>query len=552
MAKNSPHQAPSKRAIELLKLEKQDIFIIVLLTAGSGLLAFAIPLAVQSLINVVTMGGVAQPLIIVSFILFILLSISGALYMLEYYVVELIQRRIFVRGALQSAERAQAMDISLADTSNPIELMNRFFDVSTVQKTSYQLLTKGLAAALQALLGSIVLMFYSFYFALISLLMLMMTWLVISVLGKLALQSAIQESYAKYNMAAWLESIAHHLNIFKFGKGKLLATHQADQLASDYLTRRSKHFSMLFKQNLLAVMVYAVAGSLMLGLGGWLVMQGQINLGQFVAAELIIFSVLGAFHNFISKLEYFYDLVAALDKLDTIHNLPQEQSGSHVVTLEAPPSLACKGLSYTVLANSHTLTDITFNVDAGSSVAVMLESDLDRDMLADLLVGLRHPTQGVVQVNGLDLQQLDLSVLRSKIAFINHLEILQDSIESNLKLDQAVTLSEIQTVLQLLGLDKTIENLPQGLKTQLTPRGLPLTYTEQCLLMVARSLLAQPYLIVIDAILDDIDIKTLAVVSQALQPINQAWTLVVLTQSVTVTHHFGKLVSIEKSDEGGR
>ena len=140
MATNTKNPSPFSRLFKLLALEKKDIFIIVMLTFGAGFLALATPIAVQTLVNIVAMGNVVQPLIVVSIMLFLLLLLAGSLSILEYYVVELIQRRIFVRNALQSAAQAQAMHVTVRDTQNPVELMNRFFDVSTVQKTSYQLL----------------------------------------------------------------------------------------------------------------------------------------------------------------------------------------------------------------------------------------------------------------------------------------------------------------------------------------------------------------------------------------------------------------------------
>ncbi|MDP3088942.1 MAG: ABC transporter ATP-binding protein [Methylotenera sp.] len=538
------HINPSRRVLELLSLERRDVYIVFFLTLGAGLLAFAIPLAVQALVNVVTMGGVVQPLVVVSLILFILLCLSGTLYLLEYYVVELIQRRVFVRESLHSVRDAQAMSVSISDSHNPIELMNRFFDVTTVQKTSYQLLTKGLAAALQAIVGSLVLMFYSFYFALVSLFLLLMAWVIVVVLGRMAVPSAIHESYAKYNLASWLEGIANNLNIFKFSGGQNLAISQANDLASDYLVRRRKHFGTLFKQNLVAVIVYAVAGSLMLGLGGWLVMEGRINLGQFVAAELIIFGVLGAFLNFVSKLEYFYEMVAAMDKLATIHDMPKERLDGHVVTLESAPELTCMDITFSYSNHHHVLNNVAFSVKPNTSVVILAETGVDRAILADILVGLRNPTSGVVQINGLDLRLLDLGEFRKKVAFANHLEILEGSILDNLRFGNSSNLSEIKAVLESLGLSKRIQELPDGLDTLLVPKGLPLTRIEQRLLMIARAILDKPYLVVIDAILDEVDIHALAIISKALQPTVQPWTLIVLTQSQTVAECFANSVRL--------
>nr|MBP7881586.1 ABC transporter [Candidatus Methylopumilus sp.] len=128
--------SPISRLINLLKLEKHDLKILPVLIFGYGLISIATPVSVQALVNIVTMGSVLQPLFVVSLILFLLLLLSGALYVFESYIVELIQRRIFIRTAIQTAQNARGVEISLYDRENPVELINRFFDVSTVQKSA--------------------------------------------------------------------------------------------------------------------------------------------------------------------------------------------------------------------------------------------------------------------------------------------------------------------------------------------------------------------------------------------------------------------------------
>ena len=238
----------SQRIATLIALEKNDIFMVSGLTVGIGLLSLALPLAVQTLVNIVTMGGVAQPLFVVSLMLFSLLCLSGALYVLEYYVVERIQRRIFVRAAQDIAVTAHQMPAEVYDKYNSVELMNRFFDVSTIQKATYLLLTNGLSAVMQLIIGSIVLMFYSFYFAVIVLGMLAVAAFIVYVLGHHAAKYAIAESYAKYDMVAWLQTVAKNLHIFKFSHGHQLAKSKTEQLIAQYLKSRHQHFSLLLKQ----------------------------------------------------------------------------------------------------------------------------------------------------------------------------------------------------------------------------------------------------------------------------------------------------------------
>lgn len=535
---------PFARVTKLIELEKSDIFIIVLLTLGAGFLALAIPIAVQTLVNIVTMGGVAQPLILVSFMLFILLIFSGGLNLLEVYVVELIQRRVFVRNTLQSAAKAQSMQVSVRDSENTVELMNRFFDVSTVQKSTYQLLTKGLAAVLQAIVGSIVLMFYSFYFALAVMFLLIMAWITVKVIGRLAVQTAISESYAKYDTAAWLESIGRNLNMFKFGTSQAHAMQRADALANHYIERRKKHFATLFKQNILATFSYAAGATMMLGIGGWLVMQGQINLGQFIAAELITFTALAAFVRFVAQLEYLYDLVAGLDKLAVIHELPSERTGGHILQPTQAYSLEANQL---VLPAIQRQRIVNLHVESGKSLAILVDSENTKSSLAELLVGLRTPLSGIVKIDHMDIRQLDLSAMREHVAYIQHIETLEDSILTNLTLQHPETnLQQVQQVLNNLGLSEAISALPNGLDTLLLPSGAPLTNMQSRILMVARAILMEPRLIVVDGLLDGLHGAELDTVCNELEARADKWTLVVVTAIPSIAKRFNQIYELDK------
>ena len=544
MAKLTEKTSPFSRVITLIALEKSDILTIVFLTLGAGVLALATPIAVQTLVNIVSMGGVVQPLILVSFMLFVLLIFSGGLNLFEYYVVELMLRRIFVRTTLQSAAKAQAMQVSVRDSENTVELMNRFFDVSTVQKSSYQLLTKGLAAVLQLIIGSIVLMFYSFYFVLTVLLMLVMAWLIVVVIGRLAVNTAINESYAKYDVAAWLESIGRNLNMFKFGHSQAHAMQRADGLANNYLENRKEHFATLFKQNIAATVTYATVGTLMLGLGGWLVMQGKINLGQFIAAELITFGSLAAFMRFVAQLEYGYDLMAGLDKIGVLHDLPSERTGGHVLAPNHAYSVEAIQLILPAIQRQQI---VNLQVESGKSLAILVDADNTKSSLAELLVGLRTPLSGVVKINNMDIRQLDLNAMREYVAYIQHIETLEESILTNLTLQHPETsLHQVQEMLNKLGLSEAINALPKGLDTLLLPSGAPLTNMQSRMLMLARALLMTPRLIVIDSLLDGLHGNELNTACQALRASHDGWSLIVVTALPTIANRFDSIHELDK------
>lgn len=500
---NEKTRSPLARVLEIVDLECTDIRLLLILITGVGILNLAVPVAVQALINTVTMGGLLKPLAIISLMLLVFLLLAGTLYVLEMYVVEMIQRRLFVRTALDAGMKAQSAEISVYDQANMAELMNRFFSVVTVQKSAATLLTTGISSLLHGVIGSLILIFYSVYFGIAVVLILAILLVIVFVIGRRAESTAIEESQAKYELAAWLETIASNLNTFKFSAGLDLAMHRIDQLAGNFVARRSEHFRILVSQYVGGVILYGVGGTLMLALGGMLVIQGQINLGQFVAAELIIFTVLASFLRLIGQLEYFYDMLASVDKLGVLQDIPQERRGSGSVSADAPIRLAVHDLVYDYLSNTVRQSGISFKVAAGGRLAILGSSGSGKSNLAELLTGLRQPVSGRIEYNDVDLRLLDLREIRRHIGFVSTIETFEDSVLENVRVGRSdITVEQVSQLLGWLGLLDAIARLEQGLDTKLAMSGAPLSSSETRLLMLARALIARPALLILDSLLD--------------------------------------------------
>lgn len=544
MEKNTHIKTPIQRLFDLLTLEKKDINLLVVLTFGYGVLGIATPIAVQALVNIVTMGGLLQPLFIVSLILFILLVLSGVLYVFEAYVVELIQRRMFVRTAINVAKNGQGVDCAVYDHSNPVELMNRFFDISTIQKSAATLLTVSLAAFLQGFIGSVILIFYSLYFAIIVVMMIALLAFIIFVLGRNGIDTAVDESKAKYATAAWLETIARNYNVFKFFNGLNRANRLSHDLANQYTKKRKEHFRTLFVQNIGAVTLYAVVGTLMLALGGGLVIKGQINLGQFVAAELIIFGVLAAFVRFISKLEYFYDMLAALDKIGFLDDLPQEKIGTYALASNRFSYIEAFNLSFSFSPRVNLINRVNFNLSTGESVAILGESGVGKTTLIGLVTGLRQPSTGYIEFDGNDLRQLNQNLLRNTIGIAGRIEVVEGSIIENIVLDREdIPLNNINLILAELGLLDDFTSLESGLDTQLTAFGAPLSTTQLQRLMLARAIVGKPNLLIIDGLLDNLTTQELSSVLNLLKAHQVDWMLMVSTRFEHIANQFNQTIS---------
>jgi ABC-type bacteriocin/lantibiotic exporter with double-glycine peptidase domain len=137
--------SPLRRLIGLIRPEGTDIRVVVAFAVGVGVLSLATPLAVEALVSTVAMNLLMQQLVILSLVLFVCLALAAAMRALQTLVVEAIQQRLFVRVTSDLAYRLPRVRADAFDREYGPELVNRFFDVLTVQKVGALLLLDGIA-----------------------------------------------------------------------------------------------------------------------------------------------------------------------------------------------------------------------------------------------------------------------------------------------------------------------------------------------------------------------------------------------------------------------
>lgn len=544
------HPPPFRRLLNLLQPERQDIMLVTVFAFGMGLLGLATPVAVQALVNTVAMGGLLQPVIVLALMLFLFLGFSGALQIFRTYLVEIIQRRIFIRVAADLAYRMPRVQREIYDKRHGAELVNRFFDVLTVQKAGAGLLLEGVATVLQAGIGLVVLGFYHPFLLAFDLLLLIAISLIILVLGRGAVPTAIDESRCKYALVAWLEETAYNLVTFKSSGGPALALERADALAHAYLEARHSHFRILLRQTIGAVALQATAGTILLALGGMLVVEKQLSLGQLVAAELIVSSVLAAFVKFGKQLENFYDLLAAVDKLGHLIDLPAEREagGSTDPLPHKAASLSLYRLSFSYPGHpASVLADLDLTVQGGERLAILGGAGSGKSTLAELIMGLREPSGGRIEFNGLDLRDIRLEALRERVALVSTIEMIADTVLENVRLGREwVSHAAVLTLLARLGLEQELAiDLPDRLQTEVGPSGSPLSTGQARRVMLARALVGKPALLILDALLDDLDQVSADRIWQTLTAPDATWTLLVLTRRPSVAARCDRVIHLK-------
>lgn len=528
----TPHaMTPLRRLLWLLAGERRDIAIVVVFAVGVGLLSLATPIAIQALVGIVSFGGLLQPLIVLGLMLLAFLSMAGALRAFKTYIVELLQRRLFVRVVTDLGHRLPRVRVEAFDRNHGPELVNRFFDVLTVQKVGATLLLDTVAVALQTTIGLLILAFYHPVLLAFDVLLLVGFVTILFGLGRGAVRTAIAESMAKYAVAGSLEEIARNPSTFKQSGGPAYARHRADELAVEYVMARRAHFRVVFRQVAGSLALQAIAATVMLTAGGWLVIKGQLTLGQLVAAELIVSIVLASFAKLGQKLESFYDLLAAVDKLGQLIDLPLERSSGEERRLPSGgAALDIRHLTFAYESRRPALSDFTLSLRPGERVCIVGRNGSGKSTLASVLSGSRMASHGSVELDGVDIRELSLEQLRHEVAVVTGFEIIEGTIEENVRMNRPeVTAEDVRRVLDAVGLLEEIRLLPDGLATRLNSNAGALSYGQARRLMLARAMAGRPRLLVLDDVLDDLDAQSSRQTAQALVSPEQPWTLIVLS-----------------------
>lgn len=535
-----PHPSPLERLRTLMALEKQDLWAVVVYALGVGLFALATPIAVQALVNTIAFGALLQPIVILSLLLLGGLVLAAGLRAMKAWVIEHIQQRLFVQVVSDLGQRLPRVHFRALQRAHGPELVNRFFDVVSVQKSTASLLLDALSAVLQASIGMLLLAFYHPLLLAFDVVLLGAVVSIILLFGRSALATSIQESKAKYAVAAWLQELVRHPVAFRREGGFGFALERTDTLAREWLSARRKHFSYVFRQLCGSLGLQAIASALLLLLGGWLVIRRQLTLGQLVAAELIVSAVLTAVAKLGKHLETAYDLLASLDKLGHLVDLPLERNRGE----DQPPPGGPAGLEMDEVGFHHeggpeVLSGGRLSVVAGGKVAICGPPAAGRSTLADLLYGLHAPTSGRILLDGVELGDLCPAALRRDVAVVKDAEVFAGSLLDNVRMGREdVSLSDVRRVLAQVGLHEAVQQLPGGLHEPLATGGAPLSSSQAVMLTLARALLKPPRLLVLDGTLDTLEGSLLEQVLAPLLDRAAPFSLLLLTRREDLSRRF--------------
>ena len=494
--------SPINRFWLLLKPDNIEIRNVYIFAILNGILSLALPLGIQAIINFIQVGQVSTSWIVLVFLVVLAIGFSGVLTIAQMRITENLQQRIFVKSAFEFADRIPKIKMEELIKRYAPELTNRFFDTMTIQKGLSKLLIDFTAASLQIIFGLILLSFYHSFFIFFGLTLVLLLSLILKITSKKGFESSLSESNFKYKIAHWLEEIAHARFSFKMAGNPELSLTKTDEHLKGYLTARNLHFKVLVQQFTFLVIFKVLIAMSLLIIGGLLVLNQTMNIGQFVAAEIIILLVLNSVEKLITSLEVVYDVLTSVEKIGQVTDIELEKyDGIKIPEREIGFEVVIDKVSFqTDLYRNPILKEIVMEVAPNQKVCVVSDSTVSTNTLFCLIGGMYPINVGNISIEGLPIGNLNIQNLRNEIGNL----LLQDrlfhaTILENITLGRKyATFEEVQKIAKIINLTDAINNFSEGYNTVLNPEAhfIPQDVTKKILLI--RAFVGHPKLVLLE------------------------------------------------------
>ena len=543
--------SPWQRLVGLLKLERKAIKQVIYYAIFSGLVALTLPLGIQAIINLIQGAQVSTSWIVLVILVTVGVSFVGVLQLMQIRIIETIQQRIFTRASFEFTYRFPKIKMSELRHYYPPELANRFFDTLTIQKGLSKILVDVPAAVLQILFALILLSFYHPFFIAFGILLLLLIYVVFRYTAKKGMETSLQESKHKYRVAHWIQEVARTIVSFKLSGSTQLSIEKNDNLVEKYLEARESHFKILVIQfiQMIGFKVLVTAGLLIIG--GLLVLNQEMNIGQFVAAEIIILLVINSVEKLILGLESFYDVLTSLEKMGQVVDKPLENQEGIQPSFEEEFNLQLDDVSYLVPdREKHILNNVSLQIQPQSRVLVKGASGSGKSTLLRLISGVIEPTQGQIYINEFNIHNINLNYYRSHLGLsLADESLFEGTIRENITFGSKNTSDQqLLHIIKKVGLTAFIKENLNGLDTILYPEGKRTSFTVVKRIVLARAIISQPKLLILEDPLEHFEAKEAVEIIDFLTQQSNPWALIVVSTNDAWAKRCTQVITLQNGE----
>jgi ABC-type bacteriocin/lantibiotic exporter with double-glycine peptidase domain len=487
--------------LALLKVDRADISSIYFYAILAGLVQLSLPLGIQTIINFVLAGTISTSIVVLIFMVVTGTLIAGLLQVRQLQVIEKLKQKIFVRYSLEFADRIPQLDVEKMDQYYLPELVNRYFEVPSFQKGIEKILLDLPTAAIQMTLGLMLLSFYHPIFIAFGAILILTIVLIIRFTVQPGFSAALEASEYKYKVGAWLQELARMIKSFKYTRNCDIQVKKTDELSSGYLIARTNYFKILLTQAWSLIGFKTLITAAMLIVGATLLVDQQINIGQFIAADLVIIAIIGSVEKFLFSLDAFYEMFTSIEKMNTVIRADKESEGSASLNdSQLGVKVEFQDVNFAYHLGERILHRVNMTLEPGQISLLAGPSGSGKSSLFRLLTGAFKQIEGRVLIDGLPISNYKLTSLRQHTGvLLNQLDIFRGSLLENITMsDTSISIEEILEVSKYTGLTSFIQSQPQGFDTLLDPQGKRLTQSIRQRILLTRSLMGKSRLLLLE------------------------------------------------------
>ncbi|MBD0404072.1 peptidase domain-containing ABC transporter [Flammeovirga sp. EKP202] len=518
------------RLYRLLSVEKKDIAYIYIYALLISLFGLVLPLGVQTVIELIAGGVVIDSITVMIGLVIVVTMFTGGLQIMQLKLVETLQRRVFVKAAFEFAFRLPKIKLESLMGSYAPELMNRFFDVLTIQKSLPKFLIDLSGAILQILFGMVLLSFYHPLFIVFGIVLISLLIILFYYTGPKALEANMVESKYKYKVVHWLEEMARTLLSFKIAGSTTLPLERTENLTNHYLHYREKQFNVVINQFLYVYIFKTLVTGGLLIIGSWLVINREINLGQFVASEIVIVLVLSASEKLVLSMEVAYDMLTAVDKIAHVTDLPLEKKNGVTMPVTESKGFEVKvaDLHFSYPNGRKALNGVNLHIKEGERLCLLGYNFSGKDAMMLALSSMLNDYTGAITYDDYSLKDVDLNSIRNQISKnLSEEELFDGTILENITMGkEIVSYDDVLWALKSVELLDFVNKQPQGLNTLITAGGKVFPESVTMRFLLARCIVDRPKLLILNKTFRELDSQIRLKVLSFLIDKNNPWTLV--------------------------
>lgn len=490
---------PLYRILEILKFERKEIYAIYFYAIMLGIVQLVLPLGIQAIISFVLGGSISTSLFILIILVVFSVLLNGLLQVNQMKIIEKIQQQLFVRYSFSYAHRIPKIRLKALKGLYLPELANRFFDVISLQKGISKLLLDIPTATIQILFGLLLLSFYHPAFIFFGIMLLFVLYLILRFTGNRGLQTSLEESNYKYRVAANLEDNARLNILYRFVSASYRIK-RVDKEITNYLSARTSHFKILLVQYWTLVGFKFLITAAMLIVGAFLLVNQQLNIGQFIAAEIVIILVINSVEKLIVNLDKVYDVLTSLEKINNVLDKPVDEVGTiKLEKNEKGPSFTAEHISFAYEEDASVIKNVSFQLERGEKLLIYGPKVSGKSTLLHVLSGIFNCVEGQLLIDGIPQNKYDKeALLQESMIVLDSPDIFQGTLYENITLGNDISYDEVFRISEIVGLKKFVDNQKDSYDMKLLSTGDGLPHSIVKKILMARMLLAKPKFALMD------------------------------------------------------